>query len=74
MVLERSHRRRCVLRVGTLDIDVPEPVPTGDDDGDEGARTPPGAVPLVIDLHLVADGLDVSNHYGTWVVAGAHQH
>ena len=52
----------CV-RVGTLEIDVPEPPDSTD-----------GAVALVIDLHLVAAGLDVTNHYGTWVISGTHHH
>ena len=52
----------CV-RVGTLEIDVPEPPDSTD-----------GAAALVIDLHLVAAGLDVTNHYGTWVISGTHHH
>ncbi|MGZ4729373.1 MAG: hypothetical protein ACXWB2_16795, partial [Acidimicrobiales bacterium] len=84
----------CV-RVGRLEIDVPEPDhpvyhqrstdPGTDDSGDlpgepsgEPAERRPdpgdGPVALVIDLELVGPGLDVTNHYGTWVVGGAHAH
>ena len=52
-----------------LEIDVPDPdhpVDAAPVDG-EPDPTPPARA-LVIDLHLVADGLDVTNHYGTWVV------
>ncbi len=58
-------------RVGRLEIDVPDP--------DHPAHRPtPGTttspVALVVDLHLVGDGLDVTNRYGTWVVSGEHEH
>jgi beta-mannosidase len=60
----------CV-RIGRLEIDVPDP-----DHPVHGrpAGSSPGPVALVIDLELVGAGLDVTNRYGTWVVAGAHQH
>jgi len=60
----------CV-RVGRLEIDVP--------DSRADSRTEPsdhgnGPVALVVDFELVGDGLDVTTRYGTWVVAGAHEH
>jgi beta-mannosidase len=62
----------CV-RVGTLEIEVPDP-----DHPDNRAAASTAAGPLrdalVIDLHLVGPGLDVTNQYGTWVVAGPHEH
>ena len=70
-------------RVGTLEIDVPDPdhpvhrhagAVALDPADDAGADPNGGPVALVIDLHLEGEGVDVASHYGTWVVAGAHHH
>jgi beta-mannosidase len=69
-------------RIGTLEIEVPDPDHPVNRAAVVGAPGPPGEaddpptgpVALVLDLHLVGPGLDVTNQYGTWVVAGPHEH
>jgi len=62
----------CV-RVGRLEIDVPDPDHPVHR-RHHSAGDPDSPIALVIDLHLVGGGLDVANRYGTWVVAGPHEH
>ena len=62
-------------RVGTIELEVPVPTPPADAvHGSSSAAEGSSVRPLELELELEGPDLHVTTTYGTWVVAGPHQH